>query len=157
MSKLSSSLKFPRAFKYSSFGSGPTTGAQNSKPSAKHAPSSFVPMPAVSTSLARATRSSGLMGKSDARNNASSSTHCAAKSAAARSAGDGVGLTADGAATAASSFGSDSRYDGATVASIVGVDACGSDSRYDAESLATLALSMVAVLACTALFAMLLR
>merc|ERR1719482_1757207 len=120
MSKLSSSLKFPRALRYSSFGSGPTTGAQNSNPSARQAPSSFVPMPAVSTSLARATRSSGLMGKSDARNRASSSTHWAAKSAsapdasltgaaaAASSAGVGVGLTAAGLATAASSDGNDS-------------------------------------------------
>ena len=67
-------------------------------------------------------------------------------------------MTADGAATAASSDGRLSRYDGAaTVASTVGVDACGSDSKYEALSLATRALSMVAVLACTALFAMLLR
>mmetsp|Transcript_5974 Transcript_5974/g.16894 ORF Transcript_5974/g.16894 Transcript_5974/m.16894 type:complete len:222 (+) Transcript_5974:272-937(+) len=169
-SKLSSSLKSARAARYSSFGSGPTTGAQNSKPSARQAPSSFVPMPAVSTSLARATRSSGLIGKSDARNRASSSTHCAAKSAsapdasltgaaaAASSAGVGVGLTAAGAATAASSDGRLSRYDGAaTVASMVGDDVCGNDSRYDALSFATLALSMVAVLAWTARFAMLLR
>jgi hypothetical protein len=49
--------------------------------------------------------------------------------AAASSAGVGVGLTAAGAATAASSFGSDSRYDGATVASTVGDDVCGSDSK----------------------------
>merc|ERR1719247_2230107 len=115
--------------------------------------------------------SSGLIGKSDARNNASSSTHWAAKSAsapdasftgaaaAASSAGVGVvGLTAAGAATAASRDGKDSRYDdAATAASIVGDDVCGSDSRYDALSLATRALSMVAVLAWTALFAILLR
>merc|ERR1719217_1013452 len=190
-SKLSSSLKSARAARYSSFGSGPTTGAQNSKPSARQAPSSFVPMPAVSTSFARAIKSSGLIGKSDARNRASSSTHWAAKSAsapdasltgaaaAASSAGVGVvGLTADGAATAASRdgndsrydgaatvasivgddvCGSDSRYDGAATASIVGDDVCGRDSRYDALSLATRALSMVAVLAWTALFAILLR
>merc|ERR1719327_365941 len=115
-------------------------------------------------------RASGLMGKSDARNRASSSTHWAAKSAsapdasltgaaaAASSAGVGVGLTAAGAATAASRDGRLSRYDGAaTVASIVGDDVCGRDSRYDALSLATRALSMVAVLAWTALFAILLR
>merc|ERR1719326_2399669 len=162
MSKLSSSLKFPRALRYSSFGSGPTTGAQNSNPSARQAPSSFVPMPAVSTSFARAIRESGLIGKSEARNRASSSTHWAAKSAsapdasltgaAAAASSAGVpGLTAAGAATAASSDGRLSGYDGAaTLASTVGVDACGSDSKYDALSLATRALSIVAVLALTA-------
>ena len=85
-SKVSSSLKLARAFRYSSFGSGPTTGAQNSKPSARQAPSSFVPMPSVKTSFARATRSSGLIGKSDARNRASSSTHLCANQSVVTSA-----------------------------------------------------------------------
>ena len=62
-SKVSSSLKLARAARYSSFGSGPTTGAQNSNPSARQAPSSFVPMPAVKTSLRARDEVLGLDGK----------------------------------------------------------------------------------------------
>jgi len=126
-SNVSSSLKPLSAARYSSFGKGPMTGAQNSKPSAMHAPSSLVPMPSVNTSFVRTMSASGVIGKFDFMKAAASSTQFAANAASRplRTAGEAfaaaisagvvvAGFVAAGAATAASSFGCadiDSRYD----------------------------------------------